>query len=89
MGSVAEVQRIMLRFNTAHDASPPGKNAAMGLMSLHGPGFIAEMSTASDDVKQLMVTITDDDFAFPVLTRCCREQKWTLMDPESGQRLKF
>jgi hypothetical protein len=24
-----------------------------------------------------------------VLTRVCREQKWTLLDPETGQRLRF
>jgi hypothetical protein len=36
-----------------------------------------------------MVTMTDEDFAFPVLTRACRLYKWTLMDPETGQRLRF
>ncbi len=30
--------------------------------------------------------MTDDDFAFPVLLRLCREQKWTMLDPETGRR---
>ncbi|CAN5820926.1 hypothetical protein BH11PLA1_BH11PLA1_00160 [soil metagenome] len=89
MGSLDEVQRVMTRYNTAHDGAAAGRAADMGLMRLHGPGLVAELSTGQPEVKQIMVTMTDDDFAFPVLMRLCREQKWTMMDPETGQRLKF
>jgi len=89
MGSIDEIQAILARFNTAHDNAVAGRAADMSLLRLHGPGLVAEFSTSSPEVKQIMVTMTDDDFAFPVLARACREQKWTLMDPESGQRLRF
>ncbi|MBL0871184.1 MAG: hypothetical protein IBJ18_11480 [Phycisphaerales bacterium] len=87
MGSVNEILRDLAPYNTAPD-SPPN-TASNPIIRLHGPGLIAELSASADDVRQIMITITDDDFAFPILTRACREHKWTLMDPESGQRLRF
>jgi len=45
---------------------------------------------ASDGVvRQVMVTMTDEDFAFPVLVRLCRAWRWTMLDTASGQRLRF
>jgi hypothetical protein len=32
-----------------------------------------------------MLTVTDDDIAWPVLSRACRLQGWTLIDLESGR----
>lgn len=89
LGTVKEVRSTLGRYNTAGDSAPSGRNAEMNIATLFGPGLICEMSTADDEVRQLMVTMTDEDFAFPVLTRLCRENKWTMMDPESGQRLRF
>ena len=39
----------------------------------------------SDEVAQVIITISDEDFAFPVLLKMCRMNKWRMMDPESGQ----
>lgn len=90
LGSADEVLGALARFNTAPDGSAPGRNhAAMNLVATHGPGFVAEMSTADDDVRQVMVSMTDEEFAFPVLARLCREQKWTMLDPDTGQQLRF
>lgn len=87
LGTLREVREVLARFNTSGDDAP-GK-ADMGVFTMYGPGMILEVPTAQDEIGQLMVTMTDDDFAFPVLMRLCREQKWTLMDPETGQRLRF
>lgn len=87
LGDQREVAEVLARYNTAADGSPP--RATSGVTVLHGPGMLVEMASGADEVRQLMVTMTDEDFAFPVLARMCREQKWTLLDPESGQRLRF
>ena len=87
LGTLKQVEQTLARFNTAPDGAL-GK-ASMGLLTMYGPGMIVEIPTGNDEISQLMVTMTDDDFAFPVLMRLCREQKWTLMAPETGQRLRF
>jgi len=88
MGTKAEVLDQLARFNTAPDGAKP-KSPGQIVQTLHGPGMLVELAVQEDEVKQLMVTMTDEDFAFPVLTRACRLFKWTLMDPETGQRLRF
>lgn len=88
LGSLDHVESVLARFNTAGDGAPR-RNGEVGLRTLYGPGMIVEVPTGHDEVGQLMITMTDDDFAFPVLMRLCREQRWTLMDPETGQRLRF
>lgn len=88
MGSTGEVLDQLSRFNTAADGAKP-KSQDQLVMVLHGPGMLVEIAPQEGEVNQLMVTMTDEDFAFPVLTRACRLFKWTLMDPETGQRLRF
>lgn len=89
LGSQREVLDTLARFNTAPDGAPPPRSGDSGTTRLFGPGMVVEFASADREVRQLLVTATDDDFAFPVLQRLCREQKWTLMDPDSGQRLRF
>ena len=90
LGNCSEVQAILARYNTAADGSTRKDNTTSVTM-LFGPGMYAELFADGPraPVTQIMVTMTDQDFAFPVLTRVAREQKWTLLDPESGQRLRF
>lgn len=90
LGTCAEVQTVMSRYNTAADGGPK-KDSAIAVTILHGPGMYVEVyaDDAKAPVKQMMVTMTDQDFAFPVLTRVAREQRWTLLDPDTGQRLRF
>lgn len=83
MGTVDEVLTQLARYNTSPDGPPKPE---LGVRVLFGPGMIMEMPMSDDEVRQVMVTMTDDDFAFPVLTRLCREQRWTMMDPDSGRR---
>jgi hypothetical protein len=91
LGDLPELLGWLARFNTAPDGGQAGANAeAMGLLKLHGPGMTIElMAPGGQDVRQLMVNMTDDDFAFPVLVRMCRMHRWTMLDPASGQRLRF
>lgn len=89
LGDLKDVLDQLARYNTTPDGSKPRPGADTSVMVLFGPGMIVELSPQDDEVKQLMVTMTDEDFAFPVLTRASRAFKWTMMDPESGQRLRF
>lgn len=84
MGTAAEVTRALARFNTAPDGSRRSSTSATAV--LHGPGMIVEFPTATDEVTQAMVIVKDEDFAWPVLTRICKELNWALIDLESGRR---
>jgi len=92
LGTLSEISEILFNYNIAVDGAPPKKESISGAVVMHGPGLFLECIAPDgprSEVNQLMVTMTDDDFAFPVLSRLCRTHKWTLMDPESGQRLRF
>ena len=83
LGSRAEVTDILARHNTSTDGSD---GSPMGMERLHGPGIIVQIPTTADDVTQAMVTIHDEDMAWPVLSRLCREAGWSMVDPESGRK---
>ena len=92
LGTLAEVSDVLQHFNISTDGAPPKKETISGAVVMHGPGLYLECIAPGgprSEINQMMVTMTDDDFAFPVLSRLCRTNKWTLMDPESGQRLRF
>jgi hypothetical protein len=83
LGTHAEVRASLARYNTAPDGSARSKSA--GTEVLHGPGMIVELATTTETVMQAMVTMTDDDIAWPVLERACRNLKWKLVDLETGR----
>lgn len=90
LGSISQVRRIMLNFNIAADGSGPlGLGERLGTGVLHGPGMILEIPLPHDepdpDIKQILIAVTDEDFAWPVISRLCKSQKWKLMDPETGR----
>ncbi|MFG0283296.1 MAG: hypothetical protein ACF8R7_02645 [Phycisphaerales bacterium JB039] len=82
MGSVDEVVEALERFNTAPDGSA---RAGAATLILHGPGLVVEFPTALEDVRQALVTLIDEDTAWPVLTRLCKALRWTMVDPQSGR----
>lgn len=92
IGSRQQIVEALARYNTAPDGSKPKSPLAAGMsLMLFGPGMYVEVPMQSEDeeITQFLVTMTDEDFAFPVLARACRAHKWTMMDPESGQSLRF
>lgn len=84
LGLPQHVRDSFARFNTAADGGPAPSS---GLELLHGPGMTVELPTSGDksEIQQAMITVTDDDIAWPVLSRACRTYGWTLVDLESGQ----
>ena len=82
-GSHREVKAALEHFNTGPDGS--ARAASAGTEVLHGPGMIVELATTTESVMQAMVTMTDDEIAWPVLERVCRTLKWKMVDLESGR----
>ncbi|HED54842.1 MAG TPA: hypothetical protein ENJ00_11685 [Phycisphaerales bacterium] len=82
LGSPGAVERLLRSFNIAPDG---GQGRAMGTETLYGPGLVLEIPSAADAINQLMVTVNDQDTAWSVLARMCRELELKMMDPETGQ----
>ena len=83
LGTRAEIRAALEAFNTYPDGA--AKPAAMGTERLYGPGFVIELATSVDKPSQVMVTIDDDETAWPELSRICRRLAWSMADAESGR----
>lgn len=82
MGSEGEFIAALAPFNTAPDGSPP---RGVGTQVLHGPGIVIEYADTQDQINQAMLTVIDQEIAWPVLVRLCRSLGWKMQDIESGQ----
>lgn len=94
LGTVAALITTLKQFNVWPDGSGPlGFGDALGSATLYGPGFIVELPYASSgasspdkaEITQALVHCNDDDYAWPVLARICKSNKWKMMDPDSGR----
>jgi hypothetical protein len=84
LGKLADVRAILARHNTSPDGGPIKDST---IAELHGPGLLVELPTSSDPVNQGIITLSDEDTAWPVLMRLMKSQGWRLMDIETGQTL--
>lgn len=84
LGPRREVRETLARFNTSTDGS---STAGSPLERLYGPGMVVELPTSVEPLTQAIATMNDEDTAFPVLVKLCRETGWRLMDVESGRVL--
>ena len=82
MGRADDVAELVSRYNTAHDGS---RGASLGTRALFGPGFTMQVPTSTDTVTQVMVSVTEQEIAWPVLSRLCKDLGWRMMDTETGQ----
>jgi hypothetical protein len=83
LGSLNEVSATLGGLNTASDGS--SRSAETGTMLMHGPGFVVEIATGVEVVSQAMVTLQDEETAWPVLMRLCTQANWAMMDLETGR----
>jgi hypothetical protein len=82
LGTPSELVAMLAPFNIAADGSA---RRALGTAVLHGPGFTLEYASSQDELNQAMIVVNDQDFAWPVLSRMCRQNGWKMQDTESGQ----
>lgn len=81
LGTAKEFAGALAPFNTAEDGSPPDGVT----VRMYGPGMTVEYATSSREIMQAMVSCYDEETAFPVLWRMCRQNGWKLQDIETGQ----
>jgi len=81
LGTYDEVVESFSHFNTA----PDGSNESMGV--LFGPGFTVQLPFVGrdDPVMQVLISIDEDESAWPVLTRICKNYDWKMLDPSTGR----
>ena len=95
LGTLREVRETLGNSNIATDGSGPhGYGERLGTGVFFGPGMVLEVPLMEEpdahrgqgpDIRQILVSVTDEDFAFPVLMRLCKLSGWQMMDPESGR----
>ncbi len=80
LGDRAGVLKRLRDYNTAPDGSGDTSLA-------HGPGFILQFPLVDprDDINQALISVVEDDIAWPVLSRLCKALGWSMMDPETGR----
>ncbi len=83
LGTIAEVSDALAAFNTAPDGSKGIDEAST--VVLHGPGLVVELPMGLDRVTQGLVTLIDEDVAWPVLMRLVKNLPWKLLDLETGR----
>ncbi|MCC6427786.1 MAG: hypothetical protein IT435_13315 [Phycisphaerales bacterium] len=82
LGTARQVKAILELYNTSPDGSP---GRSLGTEMLYGPGMVVDIPTSAESVTQIMASVTDEEIAWPVLSKLCRDQKWKLIDLESGR----
>ncbi len=81
LGTLADITTKLADYNTA----PDGAKSTGPIRSLYGPGMIIEVATAERDITQALVTVIEEDVAWPVLSRLCRRLGWKMKDIDSGK----
>jgi len=82
LGSLRRVKELLSPFNTAPDGAPTGQT---GTHRLYGPGMVIDLPGSQDEVTQALVTMIEEDIAWPVLSRLCKALQWKMVDLESGR----
>jgi hypothetical protein len=80
LGRRREIIEELRRFNTS-----PERDDVDDV--LYGPGIRIEMPPGNDPVTQMLLSIMEEEIAWLVVMRLAKEQKWTIVDTESGRAL--
>lgn len=51
---------------------------------LYGPGIRIDLPPEQDPVRQMLLTVVDEDIAFSVIRRILGRFAWRILDPISG-----
>jgi len=81
LGSRKDVVAALALYNTA----PDGSKRNTGMEVLWGPGMVLEFPAAADEVNQVMISVSDEEIAWPVLQRLSKALGWMMVDLESGR----
>ena len=79
LGKRRDIEASLACRNTA--AERPGGD------TLFGPGIELELAPGQDPIVQMLLNVSDEDIAWPVIMRLARELQWKILDPSSGREL--
>jgi len=79
IGSRADIVRDLSNLNTS-----PEKD---GDLILWGPGIRIELPPDEDPVRQMLVTMIEEEIAWQVIVRLAKAMKWKILDPLTGREL--
>ncbi len=80
IGPRAEIVEKLARANTSPESSDAED-------VLYGPGIRVELTPNQDPVSQMLVTVTEEEIGWQVLTRLINHFQWKLLDPNTGREL--
>ncbi len=80
IGPRAEIVEKLARANTSPESSDAED-------VLYGPGIRVELAPNQDPVSQMLVTVTEEEIGWQVLTRLINHFQWKLLDPNTGREL--
>jgi hypothetical protein len=80
IGSRSDIVEKLARANT-------GPESPENLDVLYGPGIRIELTPHQDPINQMLVTITEEEIAWQVLTRLIHHFQWKLLDPNTNREL--
>lgn len=78
IGRRDEVVERLRGFNTSPERE--------GDLVLHGPGIRIEFAD-ENPVRQMLLTVVEEEIAWQVILRIARSLGWKLLDPTSGREL--
>jgi hypothetical protein len=81
LGTRKEVVAALAIYNTA----PDGSKRNTGMEVLWGPGMVLEFPASADQIGQVMISVSDEEIAWPVLQRMTKALGWMLVDLETGR----
>ena len=78
LGTRDQIIKQIAIYNTA----PEGE----GTDILYGPGIRIELPPG-DPVRQMLMTVTEEEIAWQVIMRLAKGLEWKLLDPATGREL--
>ncbi len=66
-----------------HNSAPEREGDDM----LYGPGIRIELPPDEDPVRQMLVTMTEEEIAWLVVIRLAKIFEWKILDPLTGREL--
>ncbi|MEE2908127.1 MAG: hypothetical protein VX527_09905 [Planctomycetota bacterium] len=76
LGARGDIVKQLGTMNTAPEQ--------LGEDVLYGPGIRLEMSPNEDPLKQMILTIVEEEIAWLVIARMAHSMKWRIIDVETG-----
>ena len=79
LGSRKQLLSDLAHYNTAPETE--------GEDVLYGPGIRLELPPGQDSVRQILLTITEEEIAWHVIMRLAKTFNWKIVDTNTGREL--